>query len=332
LASANGHPDGKDMVNQRNNFKSSDFAWTAGAEFWFTGNIGVYARYIGGTSNINARQGNGISLPIYPPITNSTSTEIKNSAWQFGLTIGFRNKVEAPVVVIPAAPVVIDTDGDGIPDNVDKCPTVAGVAKYNGCPIPDTDGDGINDELDKCPTVAGVAKYNGCPIPDTDGDGINDENDKCPTVAGIAKYNGCPIPDTDGDGINDEEDKCPNVAGTASNFGCPDMTLYYKRAESKLSASDKLSLDSVVTFMNNNPDVKIIVQGYTSTLGATAYNQKLSEARAANSVKYMVSKGIDASRMKSVGFGETSPVAGSDQSTEAGRAVNRRTVIQIEKE
>jgi hypothetical protein len=50
-------------------------------------------------------------------------------------------------------------------------------------PIPDTDGDGINDEDDKCPSQSGVARYGGCPIPDTDGDGVNDEEDKCPNRA-----------------------------------------------------------------------------------------------------------------------------------------------------
>ena len=45
----------------------------------------------------------------------------------------------------PPPPPIPDTDGDGILDNVDKCPTVAGIAKYQGCPIPDTDKDGIDD-------------------------------------------------------------------------------------------------------------------------------------------------------------------------------------------
>lgn len=114
-----------------------------------------------------------------------------------------------------------DKDNDGIPDDQDECPEVAGVASYHGCPVPDTDKDGIKDDVDKCPTVAGLAKYNGCPAPDADKDGIVDEEDKCPTVAGIAKYQGCPIPDTDGDGVNDEEDKCPTVAGAKENNGCP---------------------------------------------------------------------------------------------------------------
>ena len=114
-----------------------------------------------------------------------------------------------------------DTDGDGINDEEDSCKTVPGLAKYHGCPVPDTDGDGINDELDKCPLVPGLARYQGCPIPDTDGDGVNDEEDSCKTVPGSPKYHGCPIPDSDGDGINDEEDKCPNLPGPKENFGCP---------------------------------------------------------------------------------------------------------------
>ncbi|MGQ0738749.1 MAG: thrombospondin type 3 repeat-containing protein, partial [Bacteroidota bacterium] len=114
-----------------------------------------------------------------------------------------------------------DRDGDGILDKDDKCPYVKGLVKYQGCPIPDTDKDGINDEEDKCPTVPGLARYQGCPIPDTDKDGFIDEVDKCPTVPGVARYQGCPVPDTDGDGVNDEEDRCPNLPGVRENQGCP---------------------------------------------------------------------------------------------------------------
>jgi len=124
---------------------------------------------------------------------------------------------------------VPDTDGDGINDLEDKCPTVKGVKEYQGCPIPDTDGDGINDKDDKCPTVPGVKEYQGCPIPDTDKDGILDVDDKCPTVPGVKEYQGCPIPDTDGDGLNDKEDKCPTLAGPRENQGCPLVTEAIKK-------------------------------------------------------------------------------------------------------
>jgi OmpA-OmpF porin, OOP family len=147
----------------------------------------------------------------------------ENNNYHFMYSVGFAGiigkKKEQPLkeVTIPQQPK--DSDNDSITDDKDKCPLVAGVAKYEGCPVPDTDKDGINDEEDKCPQVAGTAQYNGCPIPDSDLDGINDEEDKCKDQYGVARYQGCPIPDTDQDGVNDENDKCPQVPGTSENAG-----------------------------------------------------------------------------------------------------------------
>lgn len=123
------------------------------------------------------------------------------------------------IIIPPPPPVILDADNDGVPDQNDKCPAVAGLASMQGCP--DRDGDGIADAEDKCPGVAGLARYQGCPVPDTDKDGVADDVDKCPAVPGYARYNGCPIPDTDADGINDEEDKCLTEKGPPSNNGCP---------------------------------------------------------------------------------------------------------------
>ncbi|MBS1934455.1 MAG: thrombospondin type 3 repeat-containing protein, partial [Bacteroidetes bacterium] len=96
----------------------------------------------------------------------------------------------------------------GITENISRKKAKPEVVKEVPLPVvekKDRDGDGVADDLDACPDVAGLAQFNGCP--DTDGDGIPDKDDKCPNVKGLAKYNGCPIPDTDGDGVNDEEDK-----------------------------------------------------------------------------------------------------------------------------
>jgi OmpA-OmpF porin, OOP family len=241
-------------------------------------------------------------------------------------------------VVIPQAPK--DTDGDGINDDVDKCPTVPGVAKYDGCPIPDTDNDGVNDEEDKCPTVAGSPKYNGCPIPDRDMDGINDEEDKCPDVKGVAKYDGCPVPDSDGDGINDEQDKCPQIAGVPENDGCPAIKtevvqrlehaaqrIYFATGSAKLLSASFKSLDDVVRIMNEEKDLKLTIEGHTDNVGTDEYNHDLSHNRAASVKKYLLSKGIDESRMTSIGYGETQPIA--DNKTAAGRAKNRRVVLKV---
>lgn len=81
------------------------------------------------------------------------------------------------------------------------------VTGQNGCFV-DTDGDGIPDPDDACPTIPGLPEFNGCP--DTDGDGIPDPDDDCPTIPGPAANNGCPWPDSDGDGCPDDIDPHPN--------------------------------------------------------------------------------------------------------------------------
>ncbi|MBO9684274.1 MAG: OmpA family protein, partial [Flavisolibacter sp.] len=114
-----------------------------------------------------------------------------------------------------------DKDGDGIADKDDKCPDQPGTLKWNGCPVADTDKDGISDDEDACPDQPGPIQNKGCPIFDKDGDGVLDSEDKCPDIPGEKKYGGCPVPDTDKDGVNDEEDKCPDVAGSKKYQGCP---------------------------------------------------------------------------------------------------------------
>jgi len=119
-----------------------------------------------------------------------------------------------------------DSDGDGVPDEMDKCPnTPAGIkVDTRGCPI-DTDGDGVPDSIDKCPNTPKEAKVDakGCPI-DSDGDGVPDEMDKCPNTPRGVKVDasGCPI-DSDGDGVPDSIDKCPNTPKgvKVDDKGCP---------------------------------------------------------------------------------------------------------------
>ena len=248
-----------------------------------------------------------------------------------------RKLVAAPAPVMPVV-VVLDRDGDGVLDAVDRCPDTAGPASLQGCP--DRDGDGIADIDDKCPDVFGTARYQGCPIPDTDKDGINDELDKCPTVPGLARYQGCPIPDTDGDGVNDEEDKCINEKGPASNFGCPVISeeiikrvkiaaqnIFFETAKSRLLPKSFPKLNDVVSILKDNPSFKVQIDGHTDSQGSDEYNHTLSHDRAASVTAYLVSKGIDESRLSFTGYGESKPVA--DNKTAAGRAQNRRVEMTL---
>ena len=120
----------------------------------------------------------------------------------------------------------MDSDGDGVLDDMDRCPDTPGGVKVDrrGCPL-DTDGDGVFDYLDKCPdTPEGLnVDPDGCPF-DTDGDGVYDYLDECPNTQKGVKVDkkGCPY-DRDGDGVIDELDRCPDTPGgvKVDRRGCP---------------------------------------------------------------------------------------------------------------
>lgn len=222
-----------------------------------------------------------------------------------------------------------DSDGDGVADQQDACPTVAGLAKFKGCP--DKDNDGIQDAEDKCPTVAGIAKFNGCP--DSDNDGIQDSEDKCPGTAGLARYQGCPVPDTDTDGINDEADKCPTVAGVAENFGCPRIEfnpnyVQFLKGSAILTKTAKSELDKLVNaLINDHPQVNINIEGHTDDSGSDGFNQKLSEKRADAVKIYLVTKKVAGERISTKGFGKSHPL--SENTTAEGKARNRRVEFKV---
>ncbi|HMG53516.1 MAG TPA: OmpA family protein [Kofleriaceae bacterium] len=153
-----------------------------------------------------------------------------------GASPGFR-----AMIGIVFEPNIGERDGDGIKDDIDKCPDEPedfdGFEDEDGCPDPDNDRDGIPDELDKCPDIPedknGIEDEDGCPERannDRDGDGIPDNVDKCPDEPedkdGFQDEDGCPDPDNDNDGIPDNVDLCPNDPEDKDGFededGCPD--------------------------------------------------------------------------------------------------------------
>jgi outer membrane protein OmpA-like peptidoglycan-associated protein len=94
-----------------------------------------------------------------------------------------------------------------------------------------------------------------------------------------------------------------------------------------LQPASTAELDILVKLMNENPGLKIRINGHTDNVGKPADNLTLSNNRAKSVVDYLRSKGIAADRLSSKGFGATSPVA--DNSTQEGRARNRRTELQV---
>ena len=303
----------------------------AGANFWFTDNIGL---------NLQT---------AYHPTMKSESTE-NYFQHALGITIKFGKQDRdndgvadkddkcpdvAGKLELNGCP---DADGDGITDAEDSCPDVFGLKEFNGCP--DTDGDGIADKDDECPEVAGKPELKGCP--DADNDGIADKDDKCPQQAGPKENNGCPWPDRDGDGVLDKDDECPEEAGPASNKGCPEVTqevqtqlnsfaktILFDVGKSTIRPESATVLNNIVNVLNKYKNSKFSVEGYTDTSGNKDKNQRLSEDRAYSVKAYLVDKGINPARLSAKGFGPEKPIASNK--TKKGRELNRRVEINLVK-
>lgn len=109
--------------------------------------------------------------------------------------------------------------------------------------------------------------------------------------------------------------------------------VFYDFNKSTLREESHPSLDKIVTMLNDHPEIMIEISAHTDNIGNEKYNQKLSEARANSVINYLVSKGIDRSRLQSKGYGSTNPIApnrnenGTDNPE--GRQKNRRTEFKI---
>ncbi|HEX5161579.1 MAG TPA: OmpA family protein [Steroidobacteraceae bacterium] len=233
------------------------------------------------------------------------------------------------------------TDNEQFPDAVDYVAGLGIQYSWGGSvtrlPV-DTDGDGVTDDLDKCPgTPTGTpVDSSGCPLPqDDDGDGVINENDKCPGTPAGKKVDavGCEIDgDDDGDGILNSVDQCPDSPkGTrVNNVGCPfDRTLLLQGVKFETNKDTLLPesipiLDNAIATLKRYPEVNIEVQGHTDSRGSDAYNMDLSARRAATVLEYLRDGGVT-NQLTSRGYGETDPIASND--TDEGRQQNRRVIL-----
>ena len=103
--------------------------------------------------------------------------------------------------------------------------------------------------------------------------------------------------------------------------------VFFDFDKADLRSESYFELDRVVTLLKDNPGIEIEMSAHTDSKGSDDYNLKLSDNRAGSVREYIVSKGINASRIISQGYGETKPVAPND--TEENRQMNRRVEFKI---
>jgi len=186
--------------------------------------------------------------------------------------------------------------------------------------LKDADGDGIPDEIDACPTEPEDHKdpdpMDGCPAKmDSDNDGIPDAVDACPREPGPSdpdpKKNGCPL----------------FITLEGSTVRVLHQVHFATGSDAILEDSFPM-LSEIAALLKANPGIqKMRIEGHTDNRGAADMNLDLSKRRAASVLAWLVAHGIAPERLESEGYGMTQPIQTND--TDEGRAANRRVDFKI---
>ncbi|TRX52401.1 OmpA family protein [Fulvivirga sp. M361] len=104
--------------------------------------------------------------------------------------------------------------------------------------------------------------------------------------------------------------------------------VFFDSGSSDLRTESLAELEVMKVLLTDAPNLKVQINGHTDNVGAAVYNKVLSKKRAQSVIDYLVSHGIDASRLQAKGFGEERPLVSNDDETD-GREINRRTEIEI---
>ena len=165
-------------------------------------------------------------------------------------------------------------------------------------PVGDRDGDGILDNVDKCPDRPedkdGFEDADGCPDPDNDKDTVADTADKCPNEPGPPDNDGCPK-------------KFQHIVVTQEKIELK-QKIFFDTNKATIQPRSFSLLDEIGSVLKARPTMTVRIEGHTDSRGTRAHNLKLSAARADSVRQHLVGLGIDPSRMESRGFGPDQPV------------------------
>lgn len=220
-----------------------------------------------------------------------------------------------------------DRDNDGIPDDIDACPDEPedhqGGDPNDGCPMPpDRDGDGIPDQYDKCPDKPedkdNIDDGDGCPEDDADSDGVPDAVDACPKEPGQKSS-------------DPKKNGCPSFIKVEGNVVRILQQVHFATASTTILPESFPMLQEITNLLKANPGIKrMSIEGHTDNRGAAELNKTLSQGRANSVMNWLVQHGIEPVRLEAHGYGLERPI--EDNSTEDGRAKNRRVEFKIVEE
>lgn len=219
-----------------------------------------------------------------------------------------------------------DTDGDGVIDILDSCIELKGSPDQDGCP--DSDTDGVPDNKDLCPKIAGLIEFKGCP--DSDKDGIQDSLDVCPDVFGTSEFSGCPdnVSALPSDTITTEEVSTPkedliNTNDNQNDESTEEITPVDAESEEEIETKNvHLNLNAlgltiifpeesatllgrknqeVLTKIKDElvkyPNLKIGIQGFSSSSKDEQYKSTISKNRAISVRDHLIKIGLPANRL-----------------------------------
>ncbi len=263
--------------------------------------------YIPGGPGLKLNLSGETSIFINTQYRRIFNNDVKNMLlYQIGISgkIGSRRSKKTVVnhkAYMAYQPVaIVDSDKDGLPDFVDRCPLIRGDILAGGCMPSDRDNDGINDRRDLCADVPGLAINNGCPV-------------KLPQPLPVF-YSRLRVPDT-------ETDIQEKVTGL-------EQLVYFETNRYGVLPHSVKALDELFNILTGKPQILLIIEGHTDNTGTGSKNIWLSQKRA-NAIKdYLVNKGIAVSRITTRGYGASRPVATND--TGEGKAKNRRVNFIVE--
>jgi OOP family OmpA-OmpF porin len=215
-------------------------------------------------------------------------------------------------------------------------------ASAPGKRMPDRDHDSIPDDRDACPYEAedGRAPFeaDGCMMSDADADGVADALDACPYEPHgrdeTHADDGCPSPHVGAVASSDKASlaTCRDAVACAKT-GYPNLTIHDKELKlsnpvvfwgdsSNLRESSYAVLDTVAEVLRDHPSMTLDIVAHTDDRGEHARNLLLSQEQAESVRRYLVERGVAATRLTAQGYGETRPI--ESNSTSRGRAINRR--------